>query len=434
MEEITQIDIPLRELVRGLKTDYFGYLQGLINTHGPIFSFPLKLHTVVIVESPPIINHILSENKDNYLKGAEVVGTSYHYLKAVFGDSLIVMDNPPLWTKHRRVVMPSLQRANYPTYAETIVSNCLSMIEKCQQDLKKGPSINISRSITVLAMRALFNTLFHTSDFDYEKLVDVTDLAKVSNRGSTFKKMVNLYDTLMEDFIQRRLGQKTPSNDLLDAFLAAYHEEPDQALALTLIRNELKGFILAGHETVATSLTWAFYLLAQNPEWQNIINDEHAEVLNGRLPQYSDLEKLPKTLAVFKEVLRLYPPVYTIPRVAVADDVAEDLRIPKGSYIMIPVYHVHRDAKYWPEPEVFNPERFLGAGLSEAAQKAYLPFGLGQRSCIGREFATMEACLVLTLMCSQFQFTLPKNFVFEKTATNVLWPKQALELMVVERV
>src|SRR5438067_2295989 len=116
MSEITTIDIPPLEIIRSLKRDHFGYLQTLIQTYGPIFSFPFKPNVAIVIMVPAIIHHILCENKDNYIKGSDVKGTVFNYFKAVLGQNILLTDDMNLWNKHRKIIMPSLQRSHYETY------------------------------------------------------------------------------------------------------------------------------------------------------------------------------------------------------------------------------------------------------------------------------------------------------------------------------
>ena len=304
------------------------------------------------------------------------------------------------------------------------------MLEKWEQQRKQNNCIHVSKDIPKLTLRNLLNCLFKESDFDADTMVECIYEIKSTRHDAPFKKSVIVFNKLVSDFIQNRLNYPSAQKDLLDIFIDAYKNEADRELALTCIRDEIKGVLMAGHETAAAAMTWAFYLLAQSKEAQQCIKTETHSILKEHLPTYSDLEKIPYTVATFKEVLRLYPPVYTIPRVAIDDDICDDIHILKKSYIMIPIFHLHRDEKYWDEPNLFKPERFLAKDLSQQSQQAFIPFGFGMRSCIGREFATMEACLCLAMIFNQYQFALPANYVMEIDAANSLWPKQPLQLII----
>jgi cytochrome P450 len=181
--------------------------------------------------------------------------------------------------------------------------------------------------------------------------------------------------------------------DLLSMLLDVRDDDTGQGFTDEQLRNETITFLLAGHETTANALTWTFYLLSQHLEAEQRLHDEVRTVLGGRVPTNEDLSRLAYTKMVIREAMRLYPPVWIIERRAVQDDNVGGYWLPGGSAVVICPYTLHRHPDFWKQPDVFNPARF-----SDRPPAAYIPFGAGQRFCIGNEFAMLEAQLITAMV------------------------------------
>ncbi len=167
--------------------------------------------------------------------------------------------------------------------------------------------------------------------------------------------------------------------------------------------------VIAGHETVASALSWTLLLLADHPVVQQRLHDElDAALPDGGAPAWADLARLPYTRAVVDEALRLFPPAWVLTRRAERDDVVCGVALPAGSLVVISPWLVHRRATEWPQPLVFDPGRFA-AERSTTPRGSYLPFGVGPRLCIGRDFAVVEAVLVLATVLRGHRVTLPRD-------------------------
>jgi cytochrome P450 len=201
-----------------------------------------------------------------------------------------------------------------------------------------------------------------------------------------------------------------------------------QPLGNREIRDQILTFLFAGHETTANTLVWAIFLLARNPAAYDRLQAEIADTLQGQPPVYEDLKRLPYTQQVIKEALRLYPPAYAFGRTALRSLQLGDYHIPKGMAVLTAPYIMHRNPDYFPEPERFDPDRFSPEAESRIPRFAYLPFGAGLRACIGRQFAMMEALLVLVTLTQQFRFSLlnPSKITPEPMVT--LRPSERLQV------
>jgi cytochrome P450 len=195
------------------------------------------------------------------------------------------------------------------------------------------------------------------------------------------------------------------------------------------IRDECITIMLAGHETTANAMSWFFYLMAENPDARDKMLAEIDDALGGRRPTADDLSRLPWTTACLQESQRYYSAVWIIAREAVGDDVIDGHHIRPGTTVLIPIHHIHHDERWWPDPETFDPNRFIGDGVKDRPRSAYLPFGGGRRICIGQSFALMEMVLMAAIMSQRFTFDVQHNHPVELEATLTLRPRHGLRVV-----
>jgi cytochrome P450 len=235
-------------------------------------------------------------------------------------------------------------------------------------------------------------------------------------------------DEVVHEIIDARSGGATPSDDLLGLLLAA-RDEDGRALTRKEVRDEVVTLLLAGHETTANGLAWLWYLLARNDDARARLYAEVEEVVGaGRTPTADDVERLVWTRACFEEAMRLYPPAWVLEREAVVDDELDSYRVPAGSTIIFPVYLIHRDPRWWPHPDVFDPTRFLGERAAQAHRGAYLPFGAGRRICVGAGFALIEATLIAAMVAQRFVLEVQPGAEVVPEATVTLRPRHGLPM------
>lgn len=196
------------------------------------------------------------------------------------------------------------------------------------------------------------------------------------------------------------------------------------------LRDGVMTLLLGGYETTATTLAWAFYLLGRYPDVDAAMRDEVREVLGRRTPTVADLPNLPYVRCVVEETMRLYPAVWAIPRVAAADDEVGGFRVPKGDIVVVVPYVTHRHPDFWPDPERFDPKRFLPGPRADAPRWAYFPFGGGQRQCIGNTFAMTEAQFVLAMVAQRFRLSPLSDAVVEPDASVTLRPRGTMPMQV----
>jgi cytochrome P450 len=199
------------------------------------------------------------------------------------------------------------------------------------------------------------------------------------------------------------------------------------------LRDEVLTFLLAGHETTALALSWTWHLLSQNPPAEEKLQAELREALGERSPEFRDLPALPYTERVIKESMRLYPPAWSLARTTVSDFELRGYRIPAGANIVMSQWIMHRNPRYFPDPEKFDPDRWLDPAMQKLPKFAYFPFGGGPRICIGNTFAMMEAVLLVATIAQRFELrTLPGHPVIPSPSFT-LRPKQGLVMTVARR-
>jgi cytochrome P450 len=230
----------------------------------------------------------------------------------------------------------------------------------------------------------------------------------------------------------RRAGPDLTGPDLLDTLLEVRYEDGG-AMSDTQLRDEVMTLLLTGHETTAVSLSWTWALLSRHPEVEAKLWSELRQVLNGRTPRFEDLPSLPYTERVVKEAMRLYPPVWALVRTAIETCEIGGYPVPAGATVMMSPWVMHRDPRYYDEPDRFNPDRWLDERTASAPKFAYFPFGGGPRMCIGASFAVTEAALVLATIAQRYQIGVAPDWPFEPNPTITLRPRHGVAVVVTQR-
>jgi cytochrome P450 len=220
-----------------------------------------------------------------------------------------------------------------------------------------------------------------------------------------FRQAAQRLDEFIYQMIAKRHARPADQPDLLSVLVRMSKQSP-RKMTDRKIRDQIITFFLAGHETIASALMWTWYLLAANPLVAKKLRSELDKVLNGRLPQVSDLENLSYARMVFAESMRLYPPVWIIGRHALRDVNLNGYVIPKGSYVHVSPFLIHRDPRYFPDPERFDPERWTSQAIAARPRFSYFPFGGGGSQCIGEGMAWTQALLTIATLASRWRMRL----------------------------
>ena len=230
----------------------------------------------------------------------------------------------------------------------------------------------------------------------------------------------------VQNLLDQRRATSTEGDDLVARMLTAANPDTGAAMTDAQIVDNLATFLLAGHETTAKALAWTLYLLARAPEWQERCRREVLEVSNGGPIEAQHLGALATLTRVLKEAMRLYPPVPVMTRVATADMTLGETRLSNPTLVVIPIYAVHRHTKLWPDPNLFDPDRFLPEREAQYPRTQYMPFGFGPRVCIGSAFAMTEAVAVLATLLQKVSFSWDGRSNPEPVSRVTLRPKGKL--------
>jgi cytochrome P450 len=435
--------LPKLRLYYRFANDVVGVVGERFDTFGDVYRVPGKV-PLYVLRHPEQLYEVLVERAADFDKGH----SAFERLSQVLGSGLLTSDGER-WRRHRRMMQPAFQRARLVAYTRAMAAEA----EVLEARLADGQLLDVDDAMMSLTLAIVSRTLF-SHDVGQES-------GRVSKAMTAFQGSITRPDLLpawvpdpgrkriqravanLDDIIyglireRRRERERNPGrerDDLLERLMAAEDEEADGAKLTEIeIRDELVTLFLAGHETTAQTLTWTFYLLSQHPEIERRLHAELDGVLQGRAPTYDDLERLPYTDQIVSEALRLYPPVYLIARRALTDTTIGAFSVEKGAELALWVYLTQRDGRWFPHPEQFRPERFQTEERAKIPRGAYLPFGLGPRTCIGKTFALIEARIILATLGQRFRFELAPGQRVGIRPRITLTPKYGMRMRVRRR-
>jgi cytochrome P450 len=346
--------------------------------------------------------------------------------------------------RQRKLLAPLFHRRQVLNSAETMTSCTRSLLETW----KEGETINLADEMTRLTLWIISNVLFDADVNGEERELGealtstfrhfadaVTNPLRLPLSWPTpgnlrVRQALARITSTLSRMIEERRHHEKDRGDFLSTLLLARDDEHPFPLSDRQVRDEALSLFVAGHETTANALTWCWYLLSQHPEIASRMQEEVDHVLAGRLPTATDLPNLPYTLQVFKETLRLYPPVYAFTRRAMASVQLAEYRIPTGASVVISPYTLHRRSAFFPESERFEPERFGPQQEPQIPRYAYLPFGAGAHRCLGMHFALLEGHLLLATLAQRLTFEFVGSEPVEPEPLLTLRPKGGVPMRV----
>ncbi|MBL8929677.1 MAG: cytochrome P450 [Kineosporiaceae bacterium] len=436
----------VRSLAR-IRRDPIGFLEDQVALHGDLVSLPIPGQPVLVVNDPAGARRVLQDNPGGYTKAT----IQYGSLSTVTGIGLLTADGDQ-WKARRRVVQPAFHHGKLETVADAAAAAGARL--RARWDAAPGQVLDADEALLHSMLELVGHTLFGVElagpvgnrpsegagdrsvpapTPDGERMVAAADVAlrmvmarsqsgrpawADPIRSARLRVAIATLDEVCAQIVAARRRRDAAgtggSDDVLGLLLAA---QDSGAMSATEVRDEMVTTVIAGHETVASALTWTLHLLSTHPEVAERLAVELDDVLGAgdvrpgdappgaghRLPTWDDLHRLTYTRAVFDEALRLYPPAWVITRRASAPDVICGVGIPAGTLVVISPWLLQRREATWPEPTRFDPERFLlpvpgGAARAARPRGDYLPFGLGPRLCIGRDLALVEGPLLLACL------------------------------------
>ncbi|HKD11393.1 MAG TPA: cytochrome P450 [Thermoanaerobaculia bacterium] len=391
--------------------DILGFFTGCVREYGDVVRFRIPGYETFLLQNPRDIETVLLTQRSNFVKHSFF----WRHVTAIFGNGLLTSDGD-FWLRQRRLAAPAFHPDRLTAYAGVMASYG----ERLASGWRDGEIRQVHEDMMRLTMEIVSKTLFDADvgrdadeigrSFDriieeiarrFRRPVRIPDAVPTPG-NIRYRKGVALLDRIVAHVLAERRGRPGDRGDLLSMLLEARDDE-GRPMSDRQLRDELITLFLAGHETTAIALSWTFFLLSRNSAAEKRLLDEIAEVVGDRLPGFGDLPRLSYTDAVVREALRLYPPAYVIGREALADCVIGNYSVPARATIYFSPWVLHRDPRWFDDPETFRPERWLDGSTSRVPRYAYIPFGGGPRVCIGERFAMMEGVLVLATILRRFR-------------------------------
>ncbi len=421
------------------RRDPTGFLQKLAKL-GDVTSFKMGGQLAFFLNHPDFARDLLITNNAKFIKGRAL-----QRAKRLLGEGLLTSEGEA-HLRQRRMIQPAFHREKIKSYAESMTEYAAKM----RDEWKDGEVRDIDKEMMHLTLQIVGKTLFSANVEDdadeigaalttiiemfnylllpFSELLEKLPIPQVKR----FNRAKETLDSIIYGIINERRKSGEDTGDLLSMLLQAQDEESGGRMTDEQVRDECLTLFLAGHETTANALTWTFYLLSQNPEKQAKLHEELKQVLqNERVPTVEDLPNLKYTESVFAESLRLFPPAWTLGRLAIEEHEFGGYKIPKGSLVLLSPFVMHRDARFWENAETFLPERWEKQSIREAGKKyVYFPFSSGIRGCIGEGFAWTEGILLIaTLSCKWKLKLLPEQKIGMKPLMT-LRPKFGMKMKI----
>lgn len=403
-------------------------------------------HRMFVVNSPAGVQQVMVARAERYRKSP----TNEQTLRPLLGNGLFVSEGE-LWHRQRRALSPALHTSRLPGYAAEIGAVCDAMTAGWTQR-PAGFEVDVTEEFTLLTAEIISRIMFgfplgekvhelfgafaqYQASHGRVHTAELLGLPGWLPRWSWFRgrRAVARFDrVLLEIMAAGRARQRRDFEDFLD-LLVNFRDDQGQPMSPALMRDEMASIFLAGHETTAITLSWACWLLERHPAVETRLVEEARQVLGTRRPTIEDYPKLVYTRAVVEETLRLYPPVHVFSRQAIADDEIAGTKIPRGSFITISSWLLHRHTLFWENPDAFDPERFVPPRADKVDRFAYIPFGAGPRICLGKNLGLMEAVLLLAMLCRDWKFQLRENHPVEPLGRMTLRPRHGLPMRITRR-
>ncbi|WP_158884512.1 cytochrome P450 [Amycolatopsis anabasis] len=429
-----------------LVRDLVGTFTRAWREHGDFVRFPLPGgRRMYLAVHPAHIQHVLEDRQPNYPKDPLSIGKFEPFV----GQGLFT-SNGDFHFRQRRLAQPAFSGARIGAFAPAMVDAAGDLARRWRPVARAGETLDVTGDLFRLALTVVMRTLFSTevdavagkiatavrtcnayTNLRLQRFVELPPILPTRARRRFLAARAEL-DEFVYGLIARRRETGESTSDLLGRFLGATDPETGARMSDRQVRDEVVTIFLGGYETTALSLTWTLSLLSRHPEAERRVRDELAEVVGGREPRAEDLPKLKYLRMVYAEALRLYPPVWTISRTPLEDDVIGGHPVERGAQVFLSPYLVHRHPEFWVNPEGFDPERFAGGPTGGVPRYAYLPFSRGPRLCPGSSIALLEAPLVLARLLGEFRFSLAPGHRCVPTSNVFLYPEGGMPMRVEE--
>ncbi|MFO0615557.1 MAG: cytochrome P450 [Polyangiaceae bacterium] len=407
--------VSLWTILRGRTVDPLVRWTSIREQHGDVARYRFAFRDTFFLTSADGAKRVLQDNAPNYTKQH----SSYRMLRRLLGDGLLTSEGD-FWLRQRRLAQPSFQRERIAAMAGAMVSSALETGEAWERAASSGAPLSLAREMSALTLRIVGEALFGATLAAQTAAIAASWgvlNAQLSERVRTFRLLPPILPTpydaafrrarrtlfdVVDEIIRAKRSRGIRGADLLTAWMHARDEDTGERMTDRQLRDEVVTMLLAGHETTAITLTWAWIRLALDRTAARLLHDELDRVLGGRAPTADDVGRLPYTKALVNETLRFHSPAYIVNRHVLDDDVIAGHRIHRGGSIVLSPLVLHRHPAYWSHPDTFDPGRWLEREDPPRPKFAFIPFSAGPRQCIGNHFSLMESVLILAVLAQRF--------------------------------
>jgi cytochrome P450 len=413
-------------------------LTKYVELHGDTFRFYFGgVKEAIVTINPVVIQHVLKTNSENYHKSEIQKKRMGHFL----GKGLLTTEGEA-WRTQRRLIQTGFERKQLEVLSSIMQDSLAESLRDFDRQARIGPVdiYPVMMKITFgMVARSLFGARLKEEDIDLISLAISTvqefmvrqtiqpylnPWFAVSGELKRHWEMRNRAFGILGEFIRRR-REEGPGHDLLQILMDARYSD-GHGMSDELIVSESMQLLVAGHETSSNALSWLLYLLSSRPDCVDRVRQEFDSVLGDKPLSYSDVAKFEFTTQVIMEALRIYPPFWMVDRMALADDRAGDIDIPKGSTVVVFIYGAHHSPHYWENPESFDEQRFSSANEKLHTPFAHLPFGAGPRGCIGGNYAMLQMLMVLSILLRKYDFCLVTGQTIHARPMVILRPEHGI--------
>lgn len=437
-----EVKIPFKLLLRAFFLEP-EILTQMVKEHGDVLTINTLNKKFHVFANPEYIKYILNHPQE-YMR-TKIPGRKaddHAFLVRLYGEYSLITVPYDRWKKDRAIFTPLFGREKIKEYIPIMTKTMTQELDSLNLNAEKGIPINIDAFFSRMILCNVLNILFCGNDVDPKKIISLTRetlhlisplvffyYVKLFNLIPMplyfrYRRVKREFKEISELIIKQAFAPNVPSDNIIKYYANAYDYQTFDQLDNEMkerLHSQIGLFLIAGHDTTSALLGQACVLLAQNPQVLDKMSEEVQSVLNGRMPVYDDLQNLRYTQAVVQETLRLRPPTRVLARRALKDDHIHGCDIKKYEMIIIPMTVTQMLPNYWDNPQAFNPSRFLQP-LTIDQKMLFMPFGLGEHACIGKQFATIEATIALVMLAQRYRLTLTPGSVVSpsKEGTNRL--------------
>jgi cytochrome P450 len=414
--------------------------------HGETFRFYFGgVKEAIVTTNPAVIQHVLKTNSENYHKSEIQTKRMGHFL----GKGLLT-SHGEVWRTQRRLIQKGFDRKQLEVLSSIMQDSLAESLRDFDREARSGP-VDIYPHLMKMTFgmvgRSLFGarlkdedigiisqTISTIQEFMVRQTIQpyLNPWFAVSGELRRHDEMRARADGILLDYIRRR-RREAPGHDLLQILMDARYSD-GEGMSDELVLSESMQLLVAGHETSSNALSWLLYLLSSHPDCVERLRGEFDSVLDGEPMTYSHVPKLEFAAQVVQEGLRLYPPFWMVDRMALSDDRAGDLVIPRGSTVVVFIYGVHHSPRHWKNPEGFDPERFTKPNERLHTPSTWLPFGAGPRGCIGGNYAMLQIFMILSALLRKYEFQLVPGQTIEARPMVILRPKDGIRMNFTEAI